>query len=252
MTRTIIRNAVPVVVAALALALAPAAARADRRYYGETYTAQTAPRGSLDLELWSTFHDRPREGGLHLWRHQVELETGLTDRWDVAVYNIARQLQGKDLEYEALKLETRYRLAEPGRWFVDPVVYLELKKTFVDDRPFSVEEKLILSKDLGRLNLALNLAAEQEFAGGKVEHEGEWALGGSWELVPAFRVGAEAFGSLAEEEGEGGRDKLEAQAWAGPAVSIAFGRTWLVLASGFGLTDSSERVRARAILAFQF
>jgi hypothetical protein len=35
-------------------------------------------------------------------------------------------------------------------------------------------------------------------------------------------------------------------------VSIAFGRTWLVLASGFGLTDSSERVRARAILAFQF
>lgn len=249
MTRTLEYFA-PLLVAA-ALALTPAAARADRRYYGETYTAQTAPRGSLDLELWSTFHDRPREGGLHLWRHQVELETGITDRWDVAVYNIARQIQGKELEYEALKLETRYRLAEPGRWFVDPVIYLELKKTFVDDRPFSVEEKIILSKDVGRLNVALNLAAEQEFAGGKVEHEGEWALGASWEIVPAFRAGAEAFGTLAEEE-EGGKDELRAQAWAGPAVSIAVGRTWLVLATGVGLTDSSERVRARAVLAFQF
>jgi hypothetical protein len=234
-----------------ALALAPAAARADRRYYGETYTAQTAPRGSLDLELWSTFHDRPREGGLHLWRHQVELETGITDRWDVALYNVARQLEGKDLEYEALKIESRYRLAEPGRWFVDPVIYLEVQKTFVDDRPLSVEEKLILSKDLGRLNLAVNVAAEQEFVGGKVEHEGSWALGGSWEVVPAFRVGAEAFGNVTEAEAPG-RDGLEAKAWAGPAVSVAFGRAWLVLASGVGLTDTSERVRARAILAFQF
>jgi hypothetical protein len=234
---------------AAAVAVVPSDARADRRYYGETYTAQTAPRGSLDLELWSTFHDRPREGGLHVWRHQVELETGITDRWDVAVYNIARQIQGKDLEYEALKLETRYRLAEPGRWFVDPVIYLELKKTVVDDRPFSVEEKIILSKDLGRLNLALNLAAEQEFAGGKVEHDGEWAAGGSWEIVPAFRVGAEAFGAVAEEAGT---DRLQAQAWAGPAVSIAWGRSWLLLATGVGLTDSSERVRARAVLAFQF
>ncbi len=240
--------------AALAvLALAPTVARADRRYYGETYNASTAPKGSLDLELWSTLHDSPREaeGPPRLWRHQVELETGITDRWDVAVYNIARQIQGRDLEYEALKLETRYRLSEPGRWFVDPVLYLEVKKTFVDERPFSVEEKIILAKDIGRLNLALNLAAEQEFADG-VEHEGEWALGASWEVVPALRVGAEAFGSVAEEETAPGKEKLEGLAYAGPAVSIAFGRSWLVLAAGFGLTDESEAVRARAILAFQF
>lgn len=70
-------------------------------------------------------------------------------------------------------------------------------------------------------------------------------------MVPALRVGAEAFGALAEEE-EGGKDELRSEVWAGPAVSVAFGRAWLVLATGFGLTDASERVRARAILAFQF
>jgi hypothetical protein len=246
MTRTIATSAL-----VAALALLPAAARADRRYYGETYTAQTAPRGSLDLELWSTFHDRPREGGLHVWRHQVELETGITDRWDVALYNVARQVEGKALEYEAVKVESRYRLAEPGRWFVDPVVYLEVQKAFVEDRPLSVEEKLILSKDLGRLNLAVNLAAEQEFAGGEVEHEGSWAAGSSWELVPAFRVGAEAFGSVKKED-EGGKDALRSEAYVGPAISVAWRRTWLVLAAGAGLTDASERVRARAVVAFQF
>ena len=42
------------------------------------------------------------------------------------------------------------------------------------------------------------------------------------------------------------------QAWAGPAASIAFGRSWLVLAAGLGLTGESDAFRARAILAFQF
>ncbi len=235
------------------LALAPVAARADRRYYGETYTAQTAPRGSLDVELWSTFHDAPRDGSEpSLWRHQVELETGITDRWDVALYNIARQVKGQDLEYEALKVETRYRLAEPGRWFVDPVIYFEAVKTFVDEKPWSIEEKLILSKDLGALNVAVNLAAEQEFAGGRVNNDFDWATGASFEVVPAFRVGAEAFGAVSRDELPGGGVEVGSTAWAGPAVSIAWSRAWLVLAAGIGLNDASERVRARAVLAFQF
>jgi hypothetical protein len=247
------RNALVALAAATVLSL-PAAARADRRYYGETYNASTAPKGALDLELWSTLHDPPREdaGAPHVWRHQVELETGITDRWDVALYNIARQVEGRSVQYEATKVETRYRLSDPGQWFVDPVLYLEIKKSWVDDRPLSFEEKLILGKDIGRLNLSVNGAVEQEFAGGEVHWEGSWAGGASWEIVPAVRIGGEAFGSVAREEDATGREKTEALAWAGPAVSLAFGRAWLVLAAGFALNDQSEAVRARAILAFQF
>jgi hypothetical protein len=250
MSRTIVHS-LPAF--ALALALVPTAARADRRYYGETYTAQTAPQGSLDLELWSTFHQAPRNSGApDVWRHQVELETGITDRWDVALYNIARNVDGQGLEYEALKVETRYALAAPGRWFVDPVLYFEAQKTFVDDKPWSIEEKIILSKDIGALNLAANLALEQEFVGGNVNHDFDWASGASWEIVPAFRVGAEAFGEVARDVVEGGGVKVESSAWAGPAVSVAYGRAWLVLAAGFALTDVSEALRARAIFAWQF
>jgi hypothetical protein len=242
------------IVVALALAAVPTASRADRRYYGETYNASTAPRGSLDVELWSTYYEPPKDasGAAGLWRHQLELETGITDRWDVAVYCVARQVHGEDLEFEAVKLESRFALAAPGTWFVDPVVYVELQKTFIEDEPFSVEEKVILAKDVGRLNVSLNLAGEQEFVGGDVQPEWSYALGSSWEIVPAFRVGAEVFGDRAKEEVSPGVERTESQAWAGPAVSIAVARSWLVLAAGFGLNDESDAFRARAILAFQF
>jgi hypothetical protein len=245
-----IRNLV-FVVAAVSVALAPAAARADRRYYGETYTASIAPKGSLDLELWSTFHDSPRDGSAPaLWRHQLELETGLTDSWDVAVYNIWRQNVGESIQYEALKGETRYRLAPPGAWWVDTVLYLEVRKEFIEDRPLAIEEKVILSKDMGRLNVAANLALEQEFIpGGNIEHDFEWAGGTSWEIVPALRAGGEAFGSVIRTDEEG-VVRVTSQAWAGPAVSIAWSKYWLVLAAGFGLNDASERVRLRAVFSW--
>ncbi len=248
-----IRRIVTLAAAAAVLAV-PAASRADRRYYGETYNAATAPRGSLDVELWTTYYEPPKDvsGASGYWRHQLELETGITDRWDVAVYGVARQLHGESLELEAVKLESRLALAAPGTWFVDPVVYVELQKTVVEDRPFSVEEKLILAKDVGPLNVSLNAAGEQEFVGGDVEPEWSWALGASWELAPAFRLGAETFGERAKAEVSPGVERTETMAWAGPAVSIAVARSWLVLAGGFGLNGESDAFRARAILAFQF
>jgi hypothetical protein len=248
MTRSI------VMLAAAALLAVPAVSRADRRYYGETYNASTAPRGSLDVELWTTYHEPPRDasGEAGLWRHQLELETGITDRWDVALYGVATQVRGEDVRFEAVKLESRFALAAPGTWFVDPVVYVELQKQFLEDKPFSVEEKLILAKDVGRLNVSLNVAAEQEFAGGDVHPEWSYALGSSWELVPALRLGAEIFGDVADEEVSPGVEERQSQAWAGPAASVAFGRSWLVLAAGFGLNGESDAYRARAILAFQF
>ncbi|HSD26995.1 MAG TPA: hypothetical protein VLL75_06795, partial [Vicinamibacteria bacterium] len=240
---------------ALALVAVPSASRADRRYYGQTYNAVTAPKGSLDVELWTTYYDPPNgaaAGTPSLWRHQLELETGITDRWDVAVYGIARQIESEDPEFESVKLETRYALAPPGAWPVDTVLYFEAKKTFVDEKPWSIEEKVILGKDLGRLNLSLNAAVEQEFEEGEVKWEGSYALGSSWELIPALRLGAEVFGVVEKEEIAPGEEELEGLVWAGPAASIAVGHAWLVLAAGFGLTDDSDALRARAVLAFQF
>lgn len=232
--------------------LAPTAARADRRYYAETYNAVTAAPGGLDVELWSTLNQRKAgSDDPSYWRHQLELETGLTERWDVALYNDFRYDFGGSTRYEALRLESRYRLSQPGEWFVDPVLYLEVKKEFIDDKPWAVEEKLILGKDLGRLNLSLNLVAEQEFLpGGDREYEYGWALGASVELTPAIRLGGEAWGAWTNVR-VGGGDLWEKTAYAGPAASVAWSRYWLTAGAGWGITDQSNRLQARAIFAVQ-
>jgi hypothetical protein len=233
------------------LALLPAAALADRRYYAETYSAVTAPPGGLDVELWSTLHQAPRAGGTSFWLHQLELETGLTERWDLALYGDFRYAFGDRTRFQAVRAETRYRLSRPGEWFVDPVLYLEVKKELIDDKPWAVEEKLILGKDLRAWNVSVNLVAEQEFIpGGGREYEWGYAAGLSYEIAPALRLGAEAFGAWTNVQ-VGGANVWEKGHWAGPAVSVAWSRYWLVLGAGFGLTDESERTRLRAVFAIQ-
>ena len=246
--------------ALLALALAlPAAARADQRAYAFTYEAVTSPKGGLDLELYGTRAEPRRDGSAPgAWTWQAELEYGLTERWDVALYGVFARPDGGALEFDAAKLRSRYRLADPGVAPVDVVLYGEVEQGFRGEKPTVLEEKLILAKDVGRLNLALNLIAEQELEEGKVELEWGWAAGASWEFSPAFRLGAECFGAAKEVASASG-EKVVLEAWAGPAVSVTLPLhggpvrgAWLALGAGVGLTRDSEDLRVRGILAFQF
>ena len=103
-------------------------ARADRRAYGVTYEAVTAPKGEVDLEMWSTFAPKgevdggPSSRGM---RQMVELEYGITDRWDAALYNMFDAITTGETEsgYAGFKLETRFRPSDRGQWLVDPVIY---------------------------------------------------------------------------------------------------------------------------------
>jgi hypothetical protein len=240
-------------------ALLPTVGAADQRSYTFTYQPLTSPKGGLDVELYTTFVD-PTDGSARGrgWQHQIELEYGITDSWDVALYNVFRRPYGAELEYEAVKLRSRYRLTEPGASLVDTVLYVEAKRSFVDERPTSFEEKLIVGKDFGRANLALNLVAEQELVAGATELEWGFAAGASWEFSPSFRLGAETFGDVKEATTPGG-DELVLEAWAGPAVSVSLPLRagvlqggWLALTAGVGLTPDSDDLRLRAILAFAF
>ena len=249
MTRRAVRRSAPLLL--LALVLPPAAARADRRYYGETYNAVTATPGGVDLELWSTLTQPKRtSGGVQFWRHQLELETGITSRWDVALYNVFDYVQGDTFRYQATKLETRYRLSDYGEWFVDPVLYLEVKKEWTEDKPWAFEGRVIVAKDMGPINVSANGIYELELIpGGGQEHELGYAVGASYELVPYLRVGAEAFGGWKRSAEDGA---WASEHYAGPAVSLAWSRVWLVLAAGFGLTETSQQNQLRAIFAYQF
>jgi hypothetical protein len=240
----------PLALLTLAIGLAPSAARADRRYYGETYNQTTSAPGGVDIEPWTTLvQPRASSGERQFWQHQLELETGITSRWDVALYNVFQYVQGDTFKYQATKVETRYRLSDYGEWFVDPVLYFEARKEWIEDKPWALEGKLIVAKDIGPLNVSLNGLYEIEFpSGGGREHELGYAAGASYELAPWVRVGGEAFGAWTR--GAEGGPWVDAH-YAGPALSFAWSRTWLVLAAGFGINDAAAKQQLRAIFSLQ-
>jgi hypothetical protein len=235
-------------------------AMADRRAYGVTYEAVTAPRGELDVETWTTIAPQgeidggPSSRGL---REMIELEYGITDRWDVALYNMVDKITSGDTDsgYAGFKIETRYRPTDRGEWFVDPVFYLEFQQLFRGDARQKYEAKLIVAKDLGNVNLAANLALEEERTTEPAWNtEVEYAAGASYALSPAWSLGAELFGK-AEKDEMGG---IANRSWAGPAISWGGnGRgplrgVWVTLAGGAGLTHDSDSYYARAIVGLQF
>ena len=238
----------------------PAAARADRRAYAETYEAVTAAQGELDVELWNTFSDEgevlngpPARG----YRGMIEIEYGITSRWDVALYNIFdASSETGTTGYGGLKIETRYRLAPAGSWFVDPVIYLEYQFLRHGDARHKGEVKMIVAKDVGAWNFALNGAVELErLVDGGYVRETEYAAGVSRYLRgPALKLGVETFGKA--EKPDGG--ETEAFLWAGPALSWARGFSgpmvgfWATIGAGKGIAGESQSWYARLITGFQF
>jgi hypothetical protein len=246
--------------AALAATFTASTARADRRAYATTYEAVTAPKGELDVEMWSSYardgelDDGPPSKGL---RNMVELEYGLTDRWDMALYNLLDTTSASaDTGYAGAKLETRYRLLPAGSWLVDPIIYFELQVLRHGDAAEKLETKLILARDQGPWNVAFNLAAEAEHLvkGGWVP-ETEYALGVSRELAgPALKLGLEVFGKAEKDPGA----DVSVFAWTGPALSwatrfdAAMHGLWVTVGAGRGLTSASETWYGRAIVGLQF
>jgi hypothetical protein len=229
-------------------------AHADRRMYAETYEAVTAPKGELDVESWTTYAPLGELDGAAASRgvrEMIELEYGITDRWDVALYNMIDGITSGDTQsgYAGFKIETRYRPTFRGEWIVDPVFYLELQERLRGDASQSAELKLILAKDFGRVNTAVNLAFEAERkTDGSFNPEFEWAAGTAYS-VAWFAIGAETFGKY---ESDGTR------VWIGPAMSVATSYKgflhglWVTVGGGAGLTAASDSFYLRAIVGLQF
>ncbi|UCD48573.1 MAG: hypothetical protein JSW27_13685 [Phycisphaerales bacterium] len=220
-------------------------AQADRRAYVWTYEYMTMPQGAAELEYyltlkvpdWDDFDDQ------NTWEHQLELEYGLTDHWDVAVYQRWQHTNtdaDDKFEYTGTKLRTRYRFAEKDVYPVDVLAYLEYKRPDGSNPDDEIEAKLILAKDIGKFNVAYNQIVEHSLRhGGKAEHE--FTSGVSYEFDPTLKVGLESTGNYSE-------DKF----YVGPTLSLAGKRFWLAAGALGGLNDRSDDLRARLIFGIPF
>lgn len=234
------------IIVGIGCALAAAGARADRRSFVRAYEYATQPKGNLELELWN--EAEPPRGDLSaaVITTRVELEYGLTDHWDIALYHVFEQggAEHAPLRLDSWRVESRYRLAERGEWPVDVMLYLEGERPTDLSDPFELEEKLILAKDVGRFGLVLNLVGEQKIFRG-AERLWEVDLGARYEVVPQLRIAAEAWTiQTVTAAGTNG-------AWyAGPSVSVASERLWIQAGLGAGIGDSSSQFQFRSVLGF--
>lgn len=215
-------------------------ASADRRHFVWTYEYMTMPAGAAEFEHYFGYRldDRDiREAGQY--SHQLEIEVGITDRWDVSMYQAFAQVNNSGFDYDGFKLRTRYRLFETGQYFVDPLLYLEVKRSADHADPTEVEVKLILARTVQQFFSAFNLVAERELSSSG-ELEWKYDLGVGYQLIPAVSFGLESKGNF--ESGTEGKQGI------GPSISLARGTVWLSSGVLFPLTDRTSDFEFRYIM----
>jgi hypothetical protein len=232
------------------VALASTAARADRRTLIRAYEFQTQPQGNLEFEMWNDVETPKTAFADSLITHRLELEYGITDRWDVALYHVLTHGgpagEDRSFKFDSWRAETRYRLAERGVWPVDVMVYLELERPGDFSEPFELEQKLILEKSLGRFALILNLVGEQKLSSSQTGHVWEVDLGARYEVTPHLRVAGEVWGI--QEIAPGGT--REVALYAGPSISVEVKKFWIQLGAGIGLNDAAQQLQFRSVFGF--
>lgn len=202
----------------------PAPVAAEVSPFGYSYTAETEERGETEVALWAT--DRSGKDGGHYdaQDYRIEIERGLTNRFQVSGYLNFESHHVSGLEpgiedvrrnfaFSGASLEFKYRLLDEGRDGIGLAVYAEPGWSRIHDvegnegTEYEAELKTILSKSFagGRLLWAGNLTLEPEWereseppAPGLVEHSWEKELkieattGLAYRLAPDWFAGVEA------------------------------------------------------------
>lgn len=217
---------------------------ADRRSYVWTYEYMTMPRGMWEVEYYLTTEvPNINRSNINTLKQWLELEYGITDNWDVAMYQMWKFNNKRfenDSEYDGFKIRTRYRFGRKGQFIVDPLIYLEYIRDDNWHKPNVGEAKLILAKDIDKLNLSYN-----QILKANLESDGlaqwEYATGASYAIGNYFRFGLESKGSYT-------KDKFAV----GPAVLFSTKKFFLTLGIAFGLNKRTDDLHTRMTLGVPF
>ena len=238
------------------LACSAGVAAAGESPFAYVYTTDTHPRGTREVEQWLTHRYRQSRGSYDLWQGRTELEYGVTDRLQTAVYlnyaslstlhnrpegatgpgafvpdNVDPDARYSRSFFQSFSNEWIYRVFSP---YKDPIgVALYLEPTWGPDER-ELETKLIVQKNFfdDRLVWAANLtaAAEKERFHGEWEREGKLELttGLAYQFAPRWHAGLE-YRHHRGYEGRGfsAAKRLYAANFIGPSLHYAAQGWWI-------------------------
>jgi mono/diheme cytochrome c family protein len=259
----------------------PGGAGTQERPYFITYNHQMEEPGSLEVALHPVYGTQ--RGGGSFIASWLELEYGARGWWTTELYLDGQATRGQGAVFSGFRWENRFRPLL-GEHRLNPVLYVELEdlngadKTLLEvvghdvaadhavpnaesrrERKREVETKLILAGKLHDWDLAGNLIAEKNVAGGAWEFG--YAIGAGRPLALAarprpctlcpenFTAGVELYGGLGDAHGVGLRGTSH---YAAPLISwtLPAGAT-LRLSPAFGLNRESHRFLLRFGVSFE-
>ena len=272
-----------------ALAAASLVVQAHEEPFGYVRGAQAEPKGEWEITQWTTARIGKETGRYLGMDFRTELEYGVTDRLQAAVYlnsnyHFLRDATGSSETFDdrnrfgvsGASLELKYQLVSPESAPIGVSLYFEPGYGTIGGvsgerkQEIELESRLILQKNFfkGRLITAFNLVVEPEWErqGGRWQSELwiEGSLGASWALNDHWRIGAE--GRVRSVFGHANLNDAEAVMFhLGPTLFYARDRwyaslTVLPQVSGWPDTrgkgglhlDEAERTEIRFRLGFEF
>ena len=233
--------------------LAVPSAEAHLKDYLVTQSSATAERGEWELEFWNDMNFAEADNsGSYSSEHKLELEYGLTDHLQLAYYEVYSWDRAEDWERKEFKVEAKYRVLDDGPWPVALALYTEYKNPDGRRQGHSdeVENKVILSKDIGRWNATGNFIFEKKINTGS-HWEYEYTAAVSYGLTPRTRLALEVKQGLGDSRDV---DFSERQPlYLVPEISVSPApHVTLLVGPAFGLTRASDDLQLHSIVEVEF
>ena len=238
----------------LTLLLGEGLAFAHMRDYLVNQSYHTTRKGEFELELHNDLNLKEGDNdNTYSSQHQVEFEYGLTNRLQLAYYEVLKWDRPNDWQRDSFKIETKYRFLESGELPVDVALYGEYRNPngHQDTGSDVVEGKLILSKDFGPWNVTGNLVAEREIDAHE-DWQWEYTAGVSYSLSPKVRLGLELKEDLGDQ-GEFGihRKAHKLQLVPGIYANVA-PHVRLLFGPAIGLSHAADDLQLKSIVEIEF
>ena len=229
-------------------------AEAHLRDYLVNQYYYTTKRGEFEVEFHHDMYFAEADNDdSYNSKHQVEFEYGVTDHVQLAYYEVYTWDRAKDWERDEFKIEAKLRLAEAGQWPLDLALYTEYKNPdgHRDIRSDELENKVILSKDVGPWNLVGNFVFEKKI-NTHSDWEFEYTAGMSCALTARTRLGLELKETLGDSD-EFGWHRKDHQLFLVPGLYTNLTPHVRVLVGpAFGLTRASDDLQLRSIVEVEF
>jgi hypothetical protein len=255
------RRALSILTASATSLLAVSSAMADPRPFTFVTDTYSVGQGHAEYEQFVTWeHRKETDKGYDRFRFRHELEYGVTDNFDIAVYFINWNYEDSDARsgtrYESSAVEGIFYISNPVTDFMGSGLYMEVGVG--EEGKLFFEPKLLLQKNIDQWVFAYNLVAETEIEGlgedrdTEVTGELKHAFGVSYALGRQWRLGGEL---KVESEYEDWSEHEETTVYAGPNVHYSSGGPWWLTVTPLvqlSDEDGAPEFETRMIFGWEF